>query len=87
MFQGLQYLYWLDAEGTLKYHIDTYPGMIHTCKVSGASAHWCYAPEYQFTSDWIVYNAQAGVQSIIEAKHVPPEVRALHLLIYRGDHA
>ena len=82
--ESLEYLYWLDIEGTLKYRIDTYPGMIDACRRSGASAHWCFAPAYQFSSDWIVYNREAGVQSIIEAKYVPAEVRAVHLLIFRG---
>lgn len=82
--ESLEYLYWLDNDGHLHHYINTYRHIIFACKASGATAHWCYAPAYQFSSDWIVYNREAGVQSVIEAKYVPAEVKALHLLIYRG---
>ena len=79
-----EYLYWYDENAKLQYRIDDYLGMIHACRVSGAKHHWCYAPSYQFTSSWIMYNPYAGVEAIIRESDVPAEIRALHLLIYRG---
>ena len=84
MFNSLEYLYWYDENGELQYRIDTYPGMIHACKVSGAKRHWCYTPSYQFSSPWVGYDNKAGVISIIGECEVPTDIRALHLLIYRG---
>ena len=84
MFNSLEYLYWYDMNGELRHRIDDYRGMIHACKVSGAEHHWCYAPRYQFTSPWIVYNPSAGVVDIAKESKVPTDIRALHLLIYRG---
>ena len=84
MFTSLEYLYWYDMNGELRHRIDDYRGMIHACKLSGAERHWCYAPSYQFTSPWIGYDAKAGVTHIIGECDVPADIRALHLLLYRG---
>lgn len=84
MFNSLEYLYWYDENGELRHRIDTYPGMIHACKVSGAIGHWCYAPNYQFTSPWVGYDAKARITHIIGDCEVPTNIRALHLLLYRG---
>lgn len=84
MFNSLEYLYWYDMNGELQHRIDTYPGMIHACKVSGAERHWCYASNYQFTSSWVVYDVMARITHIIGEYEVPKDIRALHLLIYRG---
>ena len=82
MFTSLEYLYWYDENGELRHRIDDYRGMIHACMTSGAEYHWCYAPDYQFTSPWIGYNTSAGVTHIIGECEVPTDIRALHLLIY-----
>ena len=84
MFTSLEYLYWYDMNGELRHRIDTYPGMIHACKVSGAERHWCYAPSYQFTSPWVGYDKKAGIISIIGEIEVPADIRSLHLLLYQG---
>ena len=84
MFTSLEYLYWYDTNGELRHRIDNYRGMIHACMMSKAHYHWCYAPHYQFTSPWIGYDDKAGVTHIIKESEVPTDIRALHLLLYRG---
>lgn len=84
MFTSLEYLYWYDENGELRHRIDTYPGMIHACEVSGAERHWCYAPNYQFTSPWVGYDSMARITHIIGESEVPADIRSLHLLLYQG---
>lgn len=82
--ESLEYLYWLDMEGNLHHYIGTYRDIIFACKASGAEHHWCYAPFYQFNSPWVCYGSNAAIKNIIGECELPTEVRALHLLIFRG---
>jgi len=84
MFTSLEYLYWYDENGELRHRIDDYRGAIHACMTSGAEYHWCYAPDYQFTSPWVGYDTSATITHIIRECEVPTDIRALHLLLYRG---
>jgi len=81
----LEYLYWYEGDA-LKHYVGNYSQTHDTCINSGAEVHYCYGTGYQFDSPWCYLDNKYSTESPIHASDVPPDIRALHLLIYRGDH-
>lgn len=81
----LEYLYWHEGD-ELKHHVGNYDQTCATCRSSGAEVHYCYGTGYQFESPWYTLSHKYDVQGVLPPSAVPHDIRALHLLIYRGDH-
>lgn len=83
---SLEYLYWYEGDA-LKHHVGNYPSTREACVKHGASVYFYYSTHYQFKTPWFCLNsAYEGTEIIHKVEYVPPDIRALHLLIYRGDH-
>ena len=79
---GLEYLYWYEGD-ELKHHVGNYPSTYKMCVKHEAIVYFCYSIHDQFRTPWFCLNNAYIVQKV---EDVPPDIRALHLLIYRGDY-
>lgn len=79
------YLYW-HINGELRYTEGDDKKIVDACARSGSKLHYCYDESYQFKHPWFTLNHQYGVLNIIPADKVPMDIRAQHLLLYRGNH-
>lgn len=83
--QTLEYLYWY-KNGELHHFIGTSKPVYIAVISNKAAPYYCYGAGYQFAHPWYTLTNDYGVHEIIPSTRVPPEILALHLLIYRGDH-
>ena len=81
----LKYLYWYEGD-EIKHSVGNYFQTYDKCINSGAEEHYYYGTVYQFVSLWYRLDNKYSTEGSIPASEVPPDIRALHLLIYRGDH-
>lgn len=81
----LEYLYWYEGD-KLKHHVGNYNQTHATCRSSGAEVHYCYGVGYQFESPWYTLGNKYELIDHLLLPDVPTDIRALHLLIYRGDY-
>lgn len=85
MSKHLEYLYWYDSEGVLQYRIGGPKEIMAACAYYDQALYYCYGEAYQFQSPWYRLNSQYGVDIVFPNEtHVPAEIRATHMLIYRG---
>ena len=84
--RSLEYLYWYEGD-ELKHFVGTFREIAGTCKDKDAPIYYCYSIHLQFKQPWYCLNASFQIDVLRKVEDVPPDIRALHLLIYRGDHA
>jgi hypothetical protein len=82
---GIEYLYWYEGSER-KHFVGNYNQTRAMCRNSGAERHYCYGTGYGWDSPWYLLDGAYSTNGDIPASDVPPDIRALHLLIYRGDY-
>lgn len=84
---SIEYLYWYEGDA-LKHHVGNYGSNYEACVKHEAIVYFCYSIHYQFKTPWFCLNSAYEVTEYVQkVEDVPPDIRALHLLIYRGDYA
>jgi hypothetical protein len=83
---SLEYLYWYEGF-ELKHFVGTFREIAGTCKDKGAPVYYSYSIHLQFKQPWHQLNASFQIVKVLrKLEDVPPDIRALHLLIHRGDY-
>lgn len=83
--ESIEYLYWY-RNGVLHHVIGKAEVVYANVKYHKAEPYYCYGAGYQFHSPWYVLNNEYGVKDIVHESSVPAQIRALHLIVYRGDY-
>jgi hypothetical protein len=83
---SLEYLYWYEGD-ELKHFVGTFREIAFTCAENKAAVYFCYSIHMQFLLPWYCLNPGFRItETFKRLEDVPPDIRALHLLIYRGDY-